>query len=99
MFIQHGFSTIVTAKSIGRNFTVLQQVTIGYTTKGCPTICDNVKICAGAIVVGDIIIHDNAIIGAGAVVTKDVPANAVVAGNPAKVIGMQNDAKRCSLSK
>ncbi len=31
-------------------------------------------------------IGDNSIIGAGAVVTKDVPANCVVAGNPAKII-------------
>ena len=53
-------------------------------------------ISAGAIVIGDIIIHDNAIIGAGAVVTKDVPANAIVAGNPAKIIGIRNDANRCS---
>ena len=33
-----------------------------------------------------ITVGDNAIIGAGAVVTKDVPANRVVAGNPAKII-------------
>jgi len=33
-----------------------------------------------------ITVGDNAIIGAGAVVTKDVPANCVVAGNPAKIV-------------
>jgi acetyltransferase-like isoleucine patch superfamily enzyme len=31
-------------------------------------------------------IGENAIVGAGSVVTKDVPANAIVAGNPAKVL-------------
>ena len=31
-------------------------------------------------------IGENAIIGAGSVVTKDVPDNAIVAGNPAKII-------------
>jgi acetyltransferase-like isoleucine patch superfamily enzyme len=33
-----------------------------------------------------ITIGENALIGAGSTVTKDVPANAVVAGNPAKVL-------------
>lgn len=34
---------------------------------------------------------DNAIIGAAAVVTHDVPANAIVAGNPARIIGNVQD--------
>lgn len=33
-----------------------------------------------------VVIGENAVVGAGAVVTKDVPANAIVAGNPAKII-------------
>jgi acetyltransferase-like isoleucine patch superfamily enzyme len=41
---------------------------------------------AGVTVVPGVTIGDGAIVGAGAVVTKDVPANAVVAGVPAKVI-------------
>ena len=36
--------------------------------------------------VSDINIGDNAVIGANAVVVKDIPANAVVVGNPAKII-------------
>lgn len=46
----------------------------------------NVWIGANATVVPGVTVGDNAIIAAGAVVTKDVPANAVVAGVPAKVI-------------
>ena len=34
----------------------------------------------------NVLIGDNAVIASGAVVTKDVPANAVVVGNPAKII-------------
>jgi acetyltransferase-like isoleucine patch superfamily enzyme len=44
------------------------------------------KIGANATLLPGITIGENALVGAGAVVTKDVPANKVVAGNPAKVI-------------
>lgn len=43
-------------------------------------------IGANATILAGIVIGENAMVGAGAVVTKDVPANAVVAGNPAKII-------------
>ena len=44
------------------------------------------SIGSGATILGGVTIGENAIIGAGSVVTKDVPANSVVAGNPARVI-------------
>jgi acetyltransferase-like isoleucine patch superfamily enzyme len=44
------------------------------------------SIGSGATILCDITIGENAIVGAGSVVTKDVPANAIVAGNPAKVL-------------
>jgi acetyltransferase-like isoleucine patch superfamily enzyme len=43
---------------------------------------------AGVTVVPGVRIGDGAIVGAGAVVTKDVPANAIVAGVPARLIRM-----------
>ena len=43
------------------------------------------SIGSGVTVLSNITIGENAIVGAGSVVTKDVPANAVVAGNPARV--------------
>jgi len=85
--IQHGFSTVIAAKSIGENFWVNQQVTIGYTNGyDCPVIGDNVSIGAGAIVIGDITVGNNSTIGAGAVVTKSIPPNCTVVGNPARII-------------
>ena len=50
------------------------------------TIGDNVWLGGGVIVLPGVTIGENAVIGAGAVVTKDIPANAIAAGNPAKVI-------------
>ncbi|MFE7215803.1 sugar O-acetyltransferase [Streptomyces sp. NPDC001698] len=50
------------------------------------TIGDNVWIGGGAIVLPGVTIGDNSVIGAGAVVTKDVPANVVAVGNPARVV-------------
>lgn len=86
LFIQHGFSTIITAKSIGRNCWINQQVTIGYTAKGSPTIGNNVRIGAGAIVVGNIVIGDNVTIAAGATVNTDIPNNSLVVPQKARII-------------
>lgn len=89
LMVWHGFSTIVNAQSIGDNCSIWQQVTIGNKLddgEAKPIIGNNVKICAGAIVIGDIKVGNNVIIAAGAVVTKNVPDNSVVAGVPAKII-------------
>jgi acetyltransferase-like isoleucine patch superfamily enzyme len=43
------------------------------------------SIGSGATVLCNLVIGENAIVGAGSVVTRDVPANAIVAGNPARV--------------
>ena len=43
-------------------------------------------IGSGATILGNVTIGENAIVGAGSVVIKDVPANSIVAGNPARVI-------------
>jgi acetyltransferase-like isoleucine patch superfamily enzyme len=44
------------------------------------------SIGSGATILSKVVIGEKAIVGAGSVVTKDVPPNAVVAGNPAKVL-------------
>ncbi|MEZ5074527.1 MAG: acyltransferase [Solirubrobacterales bacterium] len=49
----------------------------------------NVWIGYGAQILRGVTVGDNAIIGASAVVTRDIPANAVVAGAPARVIRMR----------
>lgn len=47
---------------------------------------DNVWLGGGVIVCPGVTIGENSVIGAGAVVTKDIPANVVAVGNPARVI-------------
>lgn len=49
-------------------------------------VCKGASIGSGATILSDVTIGENALVGAGSVVTKDVPANAVVAGNPARVL-------------
>jgi acetyltransferase-like isoleucine patch superfamily enzyme len=43
------------------------------------------SIGSGSTILSNVVIGENAIVGAGSVVTKDVPPNAIVAGNPAKL--------------
>ena len=54
-------------------------------------IGNNVWFGAGVTVLPGVTVGDNAIVGAGSVVTKDVPSNAIVAGNPASLIRMITD--------
>jgi len=49
-------------------------------------IGSNVWIAAGATVIGGVTIGENSVVAAGSVVTRDVPANSLVGGNPARVV-------------
>ena len=82
-YLPHGIKGIFitdTAK-IGKNCTILHQVTIGlkdWSGEVGPTIGDNVFIGAGAKIIGPIHIGNNVKIGANAVVICDVPDNTTV---------------------
>ena len=95
-FIDHGMSVVIGETSeIGDNVTIYHAVTLGgispsiksdeqRNNKRHPTLKNNVVVGSGAQVLGPVIVGENAKIGANAVVTKDVPANAVMVGIPAK---------------
>jgi acetyltransferase-like isoleucine patch superfamily enzyme len=52
------------------------------------------SIGSGSTILSKVTIGENAIVGAGSVVTKDVPANAIVAGNPAKFVRFISEEKQ-----
>lgn len=57
-------------------------------------ICKGASVGSGATILCNVTIGENAIVGAGSVVTKDVQANAIVAGNPAKFLRFVNEEKK-----
>ena len=87
LFIQHGISTLISAERIGKNCWINQQVSIGYSNEtDSPTIGDNVKVAAGAKIIGKVTVGDNAVVGLNSVVIGNVAANTTVLGVPAQVI-------------
>jgi serine O-acetyltransferase len=73
--------------SIGPNCLLFQQVTLGATLSGVPTLGGHVDVGAGAKVLGPVSVGDCAQIGANAVVLSDVPGDAVAVGVPARIVG------------
>lgn len=75
--------------SVAHDCVVGDFVTLGprATVNGAVRIGDGVEIGAGALIRQGLTIGEGAVIGMGAVVVKDVPAGAVVVGNPAREIG------------
>ena len=99
LFIDHGMGVVIGETSeIGDNVTIYHMATLGgiapsinskeqRLVKRHPTLSDCVVVGSGAQILGPVMIGTNAKVGANAVVTKDVPANAVMVGIPAKNVG------------
>ena len=81
---------------IGNNVRIDQHVTIGirWDEEVAPIIGDNVRIGAGAKVLGSIRIGNNARIGANAVVLTDVPDGATAVGVPARLVKQRDTANQ-----
>lgn len=62
-----------------------------------PTILEKgCSVGGGAVILPGISIGEKAMVGAGSVVTKSVPANAIVRGNPARIVGLADQSHECS---
>jgi serine O-acetyltransferase len=96
LFIQHGISTLVSAESIGANCWINQHVVIGFANNETdrPIIGNNVRISAGAKILGGVTVGDNATIGPNTVVIADVAPGATVLGVPARVVSIGYDPGR-----
>lgn len=98
--IDHGMGVVIGETTIiGDRVHLFHGVTLGGVStesgiKRHPTVEDDVKIGAGAIILGDITLGQHSKIGAGAVVLEDVPAYASAVGMPARHILYSPDGKR-----
>lgn len=87
VFVGHGVTFINDKHPRATNESGLPQTTDDW--KLLPTFVeDGVSIGSGATILGGLRLGEGAVIGAGAVVTRDVPAEAAVAGNPAGSLAM-----------
>jgi serine O-acetyltransferase len=91
VFIDHGMGVVIgETAEVGDDVLMYHQVTLGGTSvekvKRHPTIGNNVLLGAGAKVLGAITIGDGSKVGVNAVVTKNVPANCIAVGVPAKIV-------------
>ena len=86
LFIQHGYCTDMSARSIGENCWINQKVCLGYQGNDCPTIGNNVRIGVGAVIIGGVKIGNNVNIGANAIVVHDVPDNCTVCSPYATIV-------------
>jgi putative colanic acid biosynthesis acetyltransferase WcaB len=94
--IYHGYALVLHPETrLGRDCILRHGTTTGLReaapgeSSGAPVLGDRVNVGPGCMLLGPIRVGDDAVIGAGSVVTRDVPAGATVAGNPARVIGAE----------
>ena len=84
---------------IGSHCNIGQMCFVAATPEGAPVIGDRVYLGVGAKVLGPLRVESDSALGANAVVLEDVPASAVVAGNPARIVSMKGSFDFISIKK
>lgn len=93
-YIGHGGPIIISPTTkIGNNCNVSQYTSIGSNKNSAANIGNNVYIGPNVCIIENIIIEDNVTIGAGSIVTKNIPKDATVAGNYAKILNYNDPGK------
>lgn len=88
LYMPHPYGVVVGVSRIGRNVTLLQNVTIGKrrsSSEALTVIGDNVAFGAGAVVLGPLTIGSHSAVGANSVLLQDVPEYSTAIGAPAKI--------------
>ena len=87
--IHHGYAVVINKNVVaGDDFTIRHGITLGNrgpNSLDCPTLGNGVELGATVVIIGGIRIGNNVTVGAGSVVLDDVPDNALVVGEKARV--------------
>lgn len=86
--IHHGYAVVINKFVVaGDDFTIRHGVTIGNRSNShdCPVIGNGVELGANVVIIGDITVGNNVVVGAGSVVLDNVPDNALVVGEKARI--------------
>jgi serine O-acetyltransferase len=98
LYIGHpGPITVHEDAHIGRDCNLSQGVLIGIggvgEREGVPRLGDRVHLAPYAIVLGNVVVGDDVSVAPGTVVARSVPARAVIAGNPARIVSYAGSAR------
>jgi serine O-acetyltransferase len=89
LYTPHPFGIVIGTARVGRDVTILQNVTIGHAAIDSttdPVIGDGARLFAGAVILGEITLGRNCIVGANSVLLQSVPDNATAIGAPARIL-------------